>query len=143
MGEEFTPLDVIGLSSVGLSTKTSKRTIGFMGIGFKAVYKRFHKVHISDGTFSFQFEKPYTVNASKAERDGGARSPKKSKSDVKSANNGWVMLPSWVEKSKESDGDRSSCVDSTFLGVLVELVQHRKIYGIFLLPVHLCSGELP
>ena len=57
-GRRFTPLDVIGLSSVGLSTKTSKRTIGFMGIGFKAVYKRFHKVHISDGTFSFRFEKP-------------------------------------------------------------------------------------
>ena len=34
--------------------------------------------------------------------------PKNSNSDVKSANNGWVMLPSWVQKSKESDGDRSS-----------------------------------
>ena len=98
-GRRFTPLDVIGLSSVGLSTKTSKRTIGFMGIGFKAVYKRFHKVHISDGTFSFRFEKPHTVNARKVERDDSARSPNKGKSDVKSANNGWVMLPSWVKKS--------------------------------------------
>ena len=38
-GREFTPLDVLGLASVGLSTKTG-RTIGFMGVGFKAVYVR-------------------------------------------------------------------------------------------------------
>lgn len=33
-GRPFSPLDVVGLSSVGLSTKTG-RTIGFMGIGYK------------------------------------------------------------------------------------------------------------
>ena len=44
-GRCFNALDVIGLASVGLSTKGAstdepKRTIGFMGVGFKAVYKR-------------------------------------------------------------------------------------------------------
>jgi hypothetical protein len=42
-GRGFSPMDVLGLASVGLSTKAvegaSKRNVGFMGIGFKAVYK--------------------------------------------------------------------------------------------------------
>jgi len=39
-GALFTPLDVLGLASVGLSTKKG-RSIGFMGVGFKApCYKR-------------------------------------------------------------------------------------------------------
>jgi len=45
-GRGFTPLDVLGLSSVGLSSKAG-RTIGFMGIGFKAVYRRFARVVVS------------------------------------------------------------------------------------------------
>ena len=32
-GREFSPTDVLGLSSVGLSTKTG-RTIGFMGVSW-------------------------------------------------------------------------------------------------------------
>lgn len=45
IGRGFNALDVISLASVGLSTKGAntdepKRTIGFMGVGFKAVYKR-------------------------------------------------------------------------------------------------------
>ena len=49
-GRRFSPLDVLGLCSVGLSTKqlSGKKSIGFMGIGFKAVYKRFRKVTVSD-----------------------------------------------------------------------------------------------
>jgi hypothetical protein len=43
-GASFTPLDVLGLSSVGLSTKSNVRSVGFMGIGFKATYKRFRRV---------------------------------------------------------------------------------------------------
>lgn len=39
-GAQFTPLDVNGLASVGMSTKTTKRAVGFMGVGFKACYKR-------------------------------------------------------------------------------------------------------
>lgn len=46
-GKRFTALDVLGLASVGLSTKGSdgkgpKRTIGFMGVGFKAGKLRNH-----------------------------------------------------------------------------------------------------
>ena len=62
-GRGFNPLDVLGLASVGLSTKGldpsgPKRTIGFMGVGFKAVYKRYAAVAIHDKHFSFKFEEP-------------------------------------------------------------------------------------
>ena len=44
-GRRFNVLDVLRLSFVGLLTKGEgqKRTIGFMGIGIKTVYKRFHE----------------------------------------------------------------------------------------------------
>jgi hypothetical protein len=59
-GKSFSPLDVLGLASVGLSTKSSgdKKKIGFMGVGFKAVYKRFSRVCVYDHIWSFCFEEP-------------------------------------------------------------------------------------
>ena len=60
-GRGFTALDVLGLASVGLSTKSkAERTIGFMGVGFKAVYKRFARVTVYDSTWVFRFEEPAT-----------------------------------------------------------------------------------
>ena len=59
-GRPFSPLDVLGLSSVGLSTKSllrddgAGRSIGFMGIGFKAVYRRFRRVTVSDRVWRFR-----------------------------------------------------------------------------------------
>ncbi|OEU14855.1 hypothetical protein FRACYDRAFT_262116 [Fragilariopsis cylindrus CCMP1102] len=92
-GRPFTPLDLLGLSSVGLSTKSrqGKRTIGFMGVGFKSVYKRFAKVTIDDGTYNFVYEEPHN------NRHGY----------------GWVMLPMWQKqrngtiKIKQDDDDDS------------------------------------
>jgi hypothetical protein len=40
-------------SSVGCSAK-SGRTIGFMGVGFKAVYKRYGRVRVRDRTWAFK-----------------------------------------------------------------------------------------
>lgn len=59
-GKAFSPLDVLGLASVGLSTKstTDQKKIGFMGVGFKAVYKRFARVCVYDNVWSFAFEEP-------------------------------------------------------------------------------------
>jgi hypothetical protein len=58
-GRPFAALDCLGLASVGLSTKADggRRTIGFMGIGFKAVYKRFAKVTVYNETWCFSFAK--------------------------------------------------------------------------------------
>ena len=82
-GRRFSPLDVLGLSSVGLSTKSrqGKRTIGFMGVGFKAVYKRYARVHIQDGTYSFVYQEP-------SGHKGGY---------------GWVMLPMWTQQHQHED----------------------------------------
>ena len=60
-GKSFSPLDVLGLASVGLSTKSNddmKKKIGFMGVGFKAVYKRFSRVCVYDDIWSFCFNEP-------------------------------------------------------------------------------------
>lgn len=82
-GALFTPLDVLGLASVGLSTKKG-RSIGFMGVGFKAVYKRFSRVEVCDKTWCFQFAAP----------------PGHSNHSVRD----WVLLPKWSERdtSRES-----------------------------------------
>ena len=78
-GRRFNPLDVMGLASVGLSTKAKKkRTVGFMGVGFKACYKRYSEVIVSDGLFRFQF--------TKTEQDEGFS---------------WVMQPRWIENQND------------------------------------------
>ena len=88
-GRAFTPLDVLGLSSVGLSTKSreGKRTIGFMGVGFKACYKRYNRVVINDGRYNFAYERK--------QGDTGYS---------------WVMQPTWVDsKGRTNDGDNGWC----------------------------------
>jgi len=55
-GSPFSVADVLGLSLIAHSGKQG-RTIGFMGIGFKAVYKRFGRVDISDDVWRFGFER--------------------------------------------------------------------------------------
>ena len=55
-GARFSPLDVNGLASVGMSTKAGKRAVGFMGIGFKACHKRFSRVTCSDADWRTQGE---------------------------------------------------------------------------------------
>lgn len=82
-GRPFSAMDCLGLASVGLSTKGShdgsKRSIGFMGIGFKAVYKRFAKVSVYDNTWYFRFQEP-------------AIAP------LMEPSHGWVLKPSWITR---------------------------------------------
>lgn len=88
-GRPFTPMDCLGLSSVGLSTKGSdgnKRTIGFMGIGFKAVYKRYAKVTVYDNQWSFAFNEP-------------------TQPEPLEPSHGWVLKPIWC-------ADRTALWDS-------------------------------
>ena len=89
-GREFAELDILGLASVGLSTKVG-RTIGFMGVGFKAVYKRFDRVEIRDSQrFSFAFERPQS------------RADKQSLRPEDSHSFAWVLLPRWCNAPKSS-----------------------------------------
>ena len=89
-GRGFTALDCLGLASVGLSTKSkSERTIGFMGVGFKAVYKRYAKVTVYDDTFCFRFEEP-------------------DKPAPMEPSHGWVLKPKWVNSDRLWDGPNTS-----------------------------------
>ena len=77
-GRGFSPLDVNGLASVGMSSKQSRRAAGFMGIGFKACHKRFAHVRCSDAHWRFEFaeaavqQKAQQCARSAAERVGAA-----------------------------------------------------------------------
>lgn len=94
-GRPFSALDVLGLASVGLSTKGAdggaRRTIGFMGIGYKAVYRRFSRVVVSDANFTFAFEEPGST-------------------DPRIPGHSWVMLPRWQHPiSDDADARRGWC----------------------------------
>ena len=88
-GRRFAPLDVVGLSSVGLSTKAGRSAIGCMGIGFKAVFKRWSSVTVSDGTWGFRFERGV---------DDKTLPP-----------HAWVLLPRWVPPPTAPLADPSWC----------------------------------
>ena len=87
-GKGFSPLDVNGLASVGMSTKATKRAVGFMGIGFKACHKRFAHVVCSDKEWSFEFKEQQKGRGG-ATADGPALPP-----------SGWVLLPRWSAQGK-------------------------------------------
>ncbi len=56
-GNRFTPADVRALCTRGVSTK-STNTVGFMGVGFKSVFKAYEKVVVSSGEWKFQLSVP-------------------------------------------------------------------------------------
>ena len=78
-GEAFNASDILGLSAVGASGKTG-RTIGFMGLGFKAVYSRFDRVVLSGGGWAVKYERPGET------REGG-----------------WKFLPDWYPDAPAPD----------------------------------------
>ena len=86
-GKGFSPLDVNGLASVGMSTKATKRAVGFMGIGFKACHKRFARVVITDPQWSFEFSEERSKQVPR--QDGPPLPP-----------SGWVLLPRWAPHGK-------------------------------------------
>jgi len=85
-GHGFSPLDVNGLASVGMSTKVGKKAVGFMGIGFKACHKRFAHVVCSDAAWAFAF-------CEKTADRGAAEGPPLPPS-------AWVLLPRWAARAE-------------------------------------------
>lgn len=53
-----------------------------MGIGFKAVYKRFAKVTVYDSRWCFRFEEPMHVSTSEP-------------------SHGWVLKPTWIARRQD------------------------------------------
>jgi hypothetical protein len=109
-GRCFTALDVLGLASVGLSTKGiessdgPKRTIGFMGVGFKAVYKRYARVAIYDGRFAFSFQEPAAGSAQTSQQPS----------------HGWVLQPRWNNSSSSSGSRWGTSPASSVPNVVVD-----------------------
>ncbi len=96
-GRRFSPIDVVGLSSVGLSTKDlsgERKKIGFMGVGFKSVYKRFAKVTIFDSVWCFRFEQPVS-------------------SPPMEPSYSWVLKPGWVGDLKRDYSSSSQLAETT------------------------------
>jgi hypothetical protein len=56
-GRPFHERDIEGLSTRGVSTKSAK-TIGFMGVGFKSVFKSFQRVDIASNGWHFYLQVP-------------------------------------------------------------------------------------
>lgn len=109
-GKSFSREDVRALCMRGVSTK-STNTVGFMGVGFKSVFKAYETVVVSSGDWQFQLSVP-------SDETFGARS--------------WIgaVLPTWApDAEKPSDG--CSCrfqfnqrlIDGTPDGDLAELLR--------------------
>ncbi len=108
-GRPFNSLDCLGLSSVGLSSKTGeKRTIGFMGIGFKSVYKRFARVVIYDEKWKFMFEDPKQATTT---RGGGyitnANSSNSNTPNPIEPTHAYVLKPMYVDNFSKLWGTQS------------------------------------
>lgn len=82
-GKAFNESDVEGICSRGLSTKGAG-TVGFMGVGFKSIFKTFERVSISSDGWHFALE----VAATKRPTFGDFQ-------------RGWVgaVLPNWIDNA--------------------------------------------
>lgn len=61
--ELFDEPSISALSKLGMSTKRSLDTVGFMGLGFKSVFQRFERVEVSDPDLRMFFEVAYDEGA--------------------------------------------------------------------------------
>lgn len=85
-GNAFNHRDVRALCERGVSTKGAA-TVGFMGVGFKAVFRSFEQVQVSSGGWQFRLQVPVVrgetfgdvqrdwIGAVLPEWDGGAAAP--------------------------------------------------------------------
>jgi Protein NO VEIN, C-terminal len=82
-GKEFTAKDVTSICKVGRSSKTPKDYIGYLGVGFKAVFLISERPEIHSGRFSFKFDK-------------------RAWDDV--INTPWQVIPIWIEGTNPDVG---------------------------------------
>jgi hypothetical protein len=58
-GKPFTRDDVEAICSIGRSRKDPRKHIGYLGVGFKAVFLVSSRPHIYSKTYRFKFDKQY------------------------------------------------------------------------------------
>ena len=82
-GKEFTAKDVTSICKVGRSSKTPKDYIGYLGVGFKAVFLISERPEIHSGQFSFKFDRMAWEDV---------------------MNTPWQVIPVWVEGPPPDEG---------------------------------------
>ena len=104
-GTSFTDKDVWAICSVDASTKDAETHTGFMGIGFKAVFKLSQAPHVFNEPYRFHF------------------SP-----DASDPNDwGWILVPKWVEDISPQVGELDDNKTIFWLPYRSELADnHRK-----------------
>lgn len=104
-GTSFTDKDVWAICSVDASTKDAETHTGFMGIGFKAVFKLSQAPHVFNEPYRFRF------------------SP-----DASNPNDwGWILVPKWIEAMPSQVGkleDNKTIFWLPYKGELAD--NHRK-----------------
>jgi len=58
-GKPFTKDDVEAICSIGRSRKDPRKHIGYLGVGFKAIFLVSSRPHIYSKTYRFRFDKHY------------------------------------------------------------------------------------
>lgn len=77
-GRPFTESDVAALCGIRSSKRPEKGSLGYLGIGFKSVFKVSDRPEIYSGGFRFKFEKPPA-----------------------SADSLWQVMPVWIDEPSE------------------------------------------
>jgi hypothetical protein len=80
-GKPFTGDDVEAICSIGRSRKDPRKHIGYLGVGFKAVFLVSSRPHIYSKTYRFKFDKHYW--------------------DEKHKNAPWQITPIWLDEVPE------------------------------------------
>lgn len=110
-GRPFTEEDVNSLCGIKSSKKPEKGTLGYLGIGFKSVFKVTDCPEIYSGGLQFKFDRNYK------EWSDPSKTP-------------WHVLPIWIDKPSEiTDPDKTTFVipyrerleESYYLALLEEL----------------------
>ncbi|MBE0415426.1 MAG: hypothetical protein IBX36_02655, partial [Dehalococcoidia bacterium] len=91
-GRPFSEDDVNALCDIKSSKKPEKGTLGYLGIGFKSVFKATDRPEVYSGGFQFKFDRNY-----KEWGDPG--------------NTPWHVLPIWIDQPSEIiDPDRTTFI---------------------------------
>jgi len=89
-GRPFSENDVKDLCGIGSSKKPEKGMLGYLGIGFKSVFKVTDCPEIYSGGFQFKFDRSYWKNPIKTP---------------------WHVLPIWIDRPSET----IDCDETTFI----------------------------
>lgn len=113
----FTEGDVSALCGIRSSKKPEQGTLGYLGIGFKSVFKVTDRPEIYSGGYQFKFDRTFWDNPSDTP---------------------WYIIPLWIEQPSESvDPEHTTFVvplreESFYQGLLAELKRMKTELYLFL-----------